>query len=111
MLRPASWILPLALVTLLHGSPGTSGAAQSRPKEVRTRIGMRLVEILGGRFDLHPGARGPALAYPLVEAAEARVVSDLQRPRDLHGVLEFVGERRDQIDLQAGQTDGHAHVP
>ena len=48
MLRPASWILPLALVTLLHGSPGTSGAAQSRPKEVRTSIGMRLVEILGG---------------------------------------------------------------
>jgi len=53
----------------------------------------------GGRFDLQPGARGPALAYPLVEAAEARVVSDLRRPRDLHGVLEFGRDPDDQVAL------------
>ena len=52
MLRPASWILPLALVTLVGGLAGPSGAAQSRPKEVRTSIGRRLVEIPGGSFDM-----------------------------------------------------------
>ena len=52
MMMPAFWILPLALVTLLDGSAGPSGAAQSRPKEVRNSIGMRLVEIPGGSFDM-----------------------------------------------------------
>ena len=52
MIMPAFWIVPLALVTLLDGPAGPSGAAQSRPKEVRNSLGMRLVEIPGGSFDM-----------------------------------------------------------
>jgi len=52
MVMPAFWILALALVTLLDGPAGPSGAAQSQPKEVRNSIGMRLVEIPGGSFDM-----------------------------------------------------------
>jgi len=52
MIMPAVWILPLVLVALLDGPAGTLGAAQSRPTEVRNSIGMRLVEIPGGRFDM-----------------------------------------------------------
>ena len=52
MMMPAFWILPLALVTLLDGSAWLSGAAQTRPKEIRNSIGIRLVEIPGGSFDM-----------------------------------------------------------
>jgi len=52
MVISAFWILPLALVTLLEGPAGPSGTAQSQPKEVRNSIGMRLVEIPGGSFDM-----------------------------------------------------------
>jgi len=52
MVMRAFWVLPLALVTLLDGPAGPSGAAQSRPKEARNSIGMRLVEIPGGSFNM-----------------------------------------------------------
>jgi formylglycine-generating enzyme required for sulfatase activity len=52
MVKPAFWILPMALVTLLDGPAGPLGATQSRPKEVRNSIGMRLVEIPGGSLDM-----------------------------------------------------------
>jgi len=52
MVMPAFWILPLALVAILDGPAGTSGVAQSRPTEVRNSIGMRLVEIPGGSFEM-----------------------------------------------------------
>ena len=52
MVRPAFWILPLALLTLLGGPSGPSVFAQSRSKEVRNSLGMRLVEIPGGSFDM-----------------------------------------------------------
>ena len=46
------WVFPLALVTLLDGPAEPPGTAQSRPNEVRNSIGMRIVEIPGGRFEM-----------------------------------------------------------
>jgi formylglycine-generating enzyme required for sulfatase activity len=52
MITSAFWILPLAIVTFLTGPAGPSRAVQSPPKEVRNGVGMRLVEIPGGSFDM-----------------------------------------------------------
>ena len=52
MAMPASWTLPLALMTLLAGPAAAPGAAQSRPTEVRNSNSIRLVEIRGGGFDM-----------------------------------------------------------
>jgi len=52
MSMAAAWTVPLALVALLDAPAGPSGTAQSSPKEVRNSLGMRLVEIPGGRFDM-----------------------------------------------------------
>ena len=54
MTMPAFWILPLAIVTLIGAQAGPPRAAQSQPKakEVRNSLGMRLVEIPGGSFDM-----------------------------------------------------------
>jgi len=51
-MRSACRILPLALLTLLHVPAAPSLTAHSTPTEIRNSIGMRLVEIPGGQFDM-----------------------------------------------------------
>ncbi len=52
MTMPAFWILPLVFVTLL-GRFGRAAAGRSIPADkVRNSVGMRLVEIPGGSFDM-----------------------------------------------------------
>lgn len=52
MQRPGFWLVAIGVLTLLSGLTLPSGALQSRPVEVRNSIGMRLVEIPGGRLDM-----------------------------------------------------------
>jgi len=52
MEKPGFWLVPLALLSLLDSPAGPAGAAQSRLREARNSLGMTLVEIPGGSFDM-----------------------------------------------------------
>jgi len=103
----AFWILPLALVTLLEGPAGPSGAAQSRPKEVRNSIGMRLVEIPGGSFDMGSTV-GPGEA-PVhrvsVRSFWMGVTEVTQAQR------QAIGDRVDQGELGRHHASGRLEAP
>ena len=70
MFRQIFRIIPLALATLLAGPDRPSVSAQSQQKEIRNSLGMRLVEIPGGSFDMGSTV-GPGEA-PVHTASRAR---------------------------------------